>query len=100
MDVKLHGGFITHSFSAGLKTADLRASGEKALATELCKPSYERGCQEKSSPFQLPFLRCPPVGGKRPCCVCQRWFRPDNRVGSRQHAGSRVFGEQRNRKLA
>jgi hypothetical protein len=27
-----------------------------------------------------------PVARKRPCCVCHRWFRPDNRVGSRQHA--------------
>jgi hypothetical protein len=57
IEFKLHGGFITHSFSAGLKTADLCASGEKALATELCKPSYERGCQEKSSPF----LEVPPL---------------------------------------
>ena len=27
-----------------------------------------------------------PVARKRPCCVCHRWFRPDNRVGTRQHA--------------
>jgi hypothetical protein len=27
-----------------------------------------------------------PVSRKRPCCVCHRWFRPDNRVGTRQHA--------------
>jgi hypothetical protein len=27
-----------------------------------------------------------PVALKRPCCICHRWFRPDNRVGSRQHA--------------
>ena len=27
-----------------------------------------------------------PVARKRPCCICHRWFRPDNRVGSRQHA--------------
>ena len=25
---------------------------------------------------------------KRPCCICHRWFRPDNRVGSRQRACS------------
>ena len=30
-----------------------------------------------------------PVARKRPCCICHRWFRPDNRVGSRQHACSR-----------
>ncbi len=30
-----------------------------------------------------------PVARKRPCCVCHRWFRPDNRVGSRQHACSK-----------
>lgn len=30
-----------------------------------------------------------PVAPKRPCCVCHRWFRPDNRVGSRQRACSR-----------
>ena len=29
-----------------------------------------------------------PVAGKRPCCICHRWFRPDNRVGSRQRACS------------
>lgn len=23
---------------------------------------------------------------KRPCCICHRWFLPDNRVGSRQRA--------------
>lgn len=23
---------------------------------------------------------------KRPCSICRRWFRPDNRVGHRQHA--------------
>jgi hypothetical protein len=27
-----------------------------------------------------------PVARKRPCCICHRWFRPDNRVGSRQRA--------------
>ena len=27
-----------------------------------------------------------PVRRKRPCCICHRWFRPDNRVGPRQHA--------------
>ena len=27
-----------------------------------------------------------PVRRKRPCCICHRWFRPDNRVGHRQHA--------------
>jgi hypothetical protein len=27
-----------------------------------------------------------PVARKRPCCICHRWFRPDNRIGSRQHA--------------
>ena len=30
-----------------------------------------------------------PVARKRPCCICYRWFRPDNRVGSRQRACSR-----------
>jgi hypothetical protein len=30
-----------------------------------------------------------PVARKRPCCVCHRWFRPDNRVGSRQRACSK-----------
>jgi hypothetical protein len=30
-----------------------------------------------------------PVSRKRPCCVCHRWFRPDNRVGLRQHACGR-----------
>src|ERR1035437_9800888 len=30
-----------------------------------------------------------PVARKRPCCVCHRWFLPDNRVGSRQHACSK-----------
>ena len=30
-----------------------------------------------------------PVSRKRPCSVCHRWFRPDNRVGSRQHACSK-----------
>ena len=29
----------------------------------------------------MPLLR-----GKRPCCICHRWFLPDNRVGSRQRA--------------
>jgi len=27
-----------------------------------------------------------PVARKRPCCICHSWFRPDNRVGSRQRA--------------
>ena len=26
---------------------------------------------------------------KRPCMICRRWFRPDNRVSDRQHACSR-----------
>jgi hypothetical protein len=30
-----------------------------------------------------------PVARKRPCCICRRWFRPDNRVGSRQRACSK-----------
>jgi hypothetical protein len=30
-----------------------------------------------------------PVARKRPCCICRRWFRPDNRVGSRQLACSK-----------
>ena len=30
-----------------------------------------------------------PVARKRPCCIYHRWFRPDNRVGSRQRACSR-----------
>ncbi len=27
-----------------------------------------------------------PDARKRPCRICRRWFRPDNRVGERQHA--------------
>src|ERR1017187_1015321 len=27
-----------------------------------------------------------PEAGKRPCAICRPWFRPDGRVGSRQHA--------------
>jgi hypothetical protein len=27
-----------------------------------------------------------PLRQKRPCCICHRWFLPDNRVGSRQRA--------------
>jgi hypothetical protein len=27
-----------------------------------------------------------PDARKRPCCICRRWFRPDNRVGDRQRA--------------
>jgi len=30
-----------------------------------------------------------PVARKRHCCVCHRWFCPDNRVGCRQHACSK-----------
>ena len=30
-----------------------------------------------------------PYASKRPCCICHRWFRPNNRVGSRQRACSR-----------
>jgi len=30
-----------------------------------------------------------PVARKHPCCICHRWFRPDNRVGSRQRACSK-----------
>ena len=30
-----------------------------------------------------------PVSQKRPCCICHCWFRPDNRVGSRQRACSK-----------
>jgi len=26
-----------------------------------------------------------PEAGKRPCSICRRWFRPDPRVGDRQH---------------
>src|SRR5664279_4088661 len=26
-----------------------------------------------------------PEAGKRPCSICRRWFRPDPRVGGRQH---------------
>ena len=40
-----------------------------------------------------------PVAGKRPCCICRRWFRPDNRVGSRQRACSKPecqFSRRRN----
>ena len=27
-----------------------------------------------------------PAFGKRPCSICRHWFRPDRRVGPRQHA--------------
>ncbi len=27
-----------------------------------------------------------PEARKRPCSICRRWFRPDGRVGDRQHA--------------
>jgi len=27
-----------------------------------------------------------PEAGKRPCCICRRWFRPDPRIGARQQA--------------
>ena len=27
-----------------------------------------------------------PDARKRPCRICRRWFKPDNRVGDRQHA--------------
>jgi len=27
-----------------------------------------------------------PAPPKRPCSICRRWFRPDPRVGARQHA--------------
>jgi hypothetical protein len=27
-----------------------------------------------------------PKAGKRPCTICRRWFRPNPRVGVRQHA--------------
>ncbi len=27
-----------------------------------------------------------PEARKRPCSICRRWFRPDPRVGDRQHA--------------
>ena len=27
-----------------------------------------------------------PEARKRPCSICRRWFRPDSRVGDRQHA--------------
>ena len=30
-----------------------------------------------------------PVARKGPCCICHHWFRPDNRVGSRQRACSK-----------
>ena len=30
-----------------------------------------------------------PYASKRPCCICHRWFRPNNRVGSRQRACGR-----------
>lgn len=30
-----------------------------------------------------------PVARKRPCCICHRWFCPDNRVVSRQRACSK-----------
>lgn len=30
-----------------------------------------------------------PYAAKRPCRICRRWFRPDNRVGARQHTCSR-----------
>lgn len=30
-----------------------------------------------------------PIARNRPCCICHRWFRPDNRVGFRQRACSK-----------
>ena len=30
-----------------------------------------------------------PAVRKRPCSICRRWFRPDPRVGARQHACGR-----------
>ena len=27
-----------------------------------------------------------PDAGKKPCCICRRWFRPDPRIGARQRA--------------
>ena len=31
-----------------------------------------------------------PDARKRPCSICRRWFRPDPRVGTRQHACGQV----------
>jgi len=35
---------------------------------------------------------------KRPCCICRRWFRPDPRIGSRQHACRRAECQAARRK--
>lgn len=35
---------------------------------------------------------------KRPCCICHRWFLPDNRVGSRQHSCGRPECRQQRRR--
>jgi hypothetical protein len=41
-----------------------------------------------------------PSRRKRPCCICHRWFLPDNRVGSRQRTCGRLeCCQQRRRKM-
>jgi hypothetical protein len=41
-----------------------------------------------------------PSRRKRPCCICQLWFLPDNRVGSRQRTcGRPECRQQRRRKM-
>src|SRR6516162_6790967 len=39
-----------------------------------------------------------PAPLKRPCSVCRQWFRPDPRVGPRQHACSRAECQAARRK--
>lgn len=39
-----------------------------------------------------------PSRRKRPCCICRRWFLPDNRVGSRQHTCGRPECRQQRRR--
>ena len=39
-----------------------------------------------------------PDAAKRPCSICRRWFRPDTRVGSRQHTCSRPECQNSRRK--
>jgi hypothetical protein len=38
------------------------------------------------------------IPSKRPCSICRRWFRPDVRVGSRQHTCNRPECQEARRK--
>src|SRR5258708_11634361 len=38
-----------------------------------------------------------PAPRKRPCSICRRWFRPDARVGDRQHACGKAECQSRRR---